>query len=92
MNVYYPSNNENGLSRLITAAVINHKFRTLLLTDPSQAVEGGYRGECFNLHPEEKKLVLSIRASSLKEFAAQLAIKENGKEMKSNGGRSTRSQ
>jgi hypothetical protein len=61
-----------GLSRLVTAAVINRKFRDLLLTNPTTALASGYSGESFDLTPEERNLVLSIRASSLTDFAVQL--------------------
>ena len=61
-----------GLSRLVTAAVINQKFCDLLLTSPTTALASGYSGESFDLTPEERELVLSIRASSLTDFAVKL--------------------
>ena len=61
-----------GLSRLVTAAVINQQFCDLLLASPTTALASGYSGESFDLTPEERELVLSIRASSLTDFAAQL--------------------
>ena len=64
----------NGeLSRLITAAVVNQQFCDLLLADPRLALAGGYKDEVFHLTAEEYRLVLSIRATSLAEFARQLA-------------------
>ena len=67
----------NGeLSRLVTAAVVNRGFCDLLLTSPAAALAAGYSGESFHLAPEEWELVVSIRASSLTDFAIQLT--ENG--------------
>ena len=66
------SNNRNGneLNKLLAAAVVNKKFRELLLTDPKAALNNGYNGETFQLREEDQRLVLSIRAESLAEFAA----------------------
>ena len=36
------------LSRILSAAVINSKFRALLLSDPNSAIKNGYLGECFS--------------------------------------------
>jgi len=64
----------NGeLSRLVTAAVVNRKFCNLLLISPTVALAAGYNGESFHLTPEEQELVISIRASSLTDFAEQLS-------------------
>jgi hypothetical protein len=65
----------NGeLSRLVTAAVVNQKFCNLLLASPTAALSAGYNGESFNLTLEERELVVSIRASSLTDFATQLTV------------------
>ena len=37
------------ISRVLTAAVINEKFRNLLLANPDQALAKGYRGEPFQM-------------------------------------------
>ncbi len=71
-------NNKAELSRLITAAVVNQKFCNLLLTDPALALAAGYGGESFRLGTEEQELILSIRATSLADFAMQLAKNGNG--------------
>lgn len=63
------------ISRLLAAAVVNHKFSHLLLNDPRSALTSGYNGESFQLSPEETKLVMSISASSLQDFASQLVAK-----------------
>ncbi len=72
------------LSRLISAAVVNQKFCSLLLADPALALATGYDGEAFRLATEEQELILSIRATSLADFALQLAKNGNG-HSRSNG-------
>lgn len=64
--------NMSGISHLIAAAVVDSSFRKLLLTNPAHALEKGYRGQFFRLSNEERHHILSIRASSLPEFATQL--------------------
>jgi hypothetical protein len=66
------------LSRLITAAVINREFCNLLLANPAMAMATGYNGEPFDLATEEQELILSIRATSLADFAKQLTKNGNG--------------
>jgi len=60
-------------SRILSAAVINSNFRSILLKDPVKAVSGGYSGERFNLRSEAKQRLAGIHASSLAEFAARLS-------------------
>lgn len=60
-------------SRLLSAAVINRNFCTMLLSDPSKAIHSGYSGEKFNLSKETEEKITTIRATSLQEFAAKLA-------------------
>lgn len=60
-------------SRILSAAVVNHHFRQMLLSDPVKAVANGYSGEKFNLCREDRSRLASIRANSLAEFAAQLS-------------------
>ncbi len=60
-------------SRILSAAVINSKFRDMLLSDPMKAISCGYSGEHFNLDHEDKNRLATIRATSLAEFAAQLS-------------------
>jgi len=59
-------------SRILTAAVINTRFRSSLLSNPVKAVEAGYSGEVFHLAREEQKKISSIHAKTLSEFALQL--------------------
>jgi len=67
-----------GLSRLLTAAVVNREFCNLLLSDPAIAVATGYNGEPFDLAAEVQEMVFSIRATSLADFAEQLTKNGNG--------------
>ncbi len=69
----HPSAN---LSRLISAAVINRGFRDLLLSNPEKALSMGVNGETFRLNRDERELVLSIRASSLADFAVKVFPQE----------------
>jgi hypothetical protein len=64
--------NQVELSRLISAAVINEKFRQTLLENPAKALVAGYGGETFHLASEERIRIMSIRATSLADFARQL--------------------
>jgi len=75
----YPTT-KNGceLSRLLTAAVVNQKFRKLLLDDPAIALASGFNGEPFRLASEVKDRVLSINANSLADFAMQLTDQRSG--------------
>lgn len=67
-----PEKNQ-GISRILSAAVINNRFRSLLLSDPVSAVSKGYGGECFFLKEEEKKRLSVFHACDLADFAAQLS-------------------
>jgi hypothetical protein len=69
-----PIMNGREVSRLLTAAVVNKNFCNLLLSNPASALAAGYNGEDFRLAAEDKKLILSIQAESLAEFALQLTI------------------
>ena len=60
-------------SRILSAAVINQRFRDKLLSDPAQAIANGFNGETFNLSLEEKKALSSLKGLSLPEFAQQLS-------------------
>lgn len=58
--------------RLIHAAVINKRFREMLLANPVKSIETGFSGEYFSFTREEKERIRHIRAKSLEDFAAQL--------------------
>ena len=62
-------NNNSEYSRIISAAVINERFRLSLLHSPSQTIDCGYYGEFFNVNAQEKAKIEAIRASNLVEFA-----------------------
>ncbi len=61
------------VSRLLTAAVINRSFRSMLLNDSAKAIASGFNGEQFNMGSAETHQLTSIHASTLAEFASQLA-------------------
>ena len=60
-------------SRILSAAVINNRFRQMLLSDPIKAISNGYSGEKFDINNDEKNRLATIQASSLADFAAQLS-------------------
>ena len=75
VSVYYhssPPADGREISRLLTAAVINHRFCQMLLANPANALAFGYNGEAFLLESDVRDRVLSIRAQNLADFAAQL--------------------
>lgn len=74
--IHSPDSHNQEIDRLLAAAVVNHKFRTLLLADPSAALSAGYNGDTFQLSSEETKLLQSIHAATLQDFAAQLVEAE----------------
>ncbi len=65
---------EREYSRIMTAAVVNTKFRKLLLSNPRLALKTGYGGEAFNLASEDSERISSIKASSLPDFARQMNL------------------
>lgn len=67
---------EGSLSRLLAAAVINKKFRDLLLTHPKEALRQGFQGEKFQLSGQDRRRVLTIQARDLADFALQLTSQE----------------
>jgi hypothetical protein len=69
----------------MAAAVINKRFQNLLLTSPGDALEAGFQGEEFNLDRAERKLVLSIEAGNLADFALQLLTPRESKPQESSG-------
>jgi len=65
-------NSSSGLSQVFAAAVVNQQFCTMLLQDPSIALQKGYLGQTFSLSDKEKDLITSIRAKSLSDLAKQV--------------------
>ena len=64
---------QQEISRILTAAVINTRFRQMLLSNPAGAVARGFGGEAFHLGIETRRYLASIQATSLEDFALQLA-------------------
>lgn len=61
----------------MAAAVVNQGFCALLLVNPEAALAKGYNGAPFRLAPEERRILLSIRATTLRDFASQLVMAQN---------------
>ncbi len=61
-----------ALSRLISVAVVDSEFRSLLLRDPQIAITMGYNNEYFCLAEKEIEALVSIQAQTLPDFAMQL--------------------
>src|SRR5690606_28666155 len=67
-----PVSLSKNLNRLLSASVVSPWFQSLLLSDPAAALAAGYNGEDFELTPAEYAAVTSLRASTVRDFAAQL--------------------
>jgi hypothetical protein len=63
---------QQEISRILTAAVINTRFRQMLLSNPAGAIAMGFGGEAFHLGNETRQYLASIQATSLADFASQL--------------------
>lgn len=74
-----PAIERSGLHRLFAAAIVNNQFRTKLLSEPEAALANGYLGQPFALTDHEKKIIKTIRATNLTDFAQQVnqALKGN---------------
>ena len=62
----------SALHRLFAAAVVSDQFRKTLLREPEKAVANGYLGQSFPLTDQEKKILKSIRADTLTDFAQKV--------------------
>lgn len=60
-------------SRILSAAVINQRFREKLLNNPAKAIASGFNGESFELTDDERKALSALKGLSLSEFAMQLS-------------------
>lgn len=69
----------SGLHRLFAAAIVSNQFRTKLLSEPEAALASGYLGQTFVLTDHEKKIIKTVRANNLTDFAQQVnqALKGN---------------
>jgi len=61
-----------SLNQLLCAATVNGRFCETLLRNPAQAISVGYFNHSFALTPEERDMVVSIRAHRLEDFAAEV--------------------
>jgi len=68
----YAAPREREYSRILSAAVVNEKFRKLLLANPEMAIRTGFGGEAFHLAKDEADRLSTIHAASLADFAAQM--------------------
>ncbi len=69
INTIYP---HQEISRIMTAAVVNTRFRDDLLANPRSAIESGYGDEVFLLDPDQSEQLASIHATSIEEFATMI--------------------
>jgi len=69
VNIIYPS---HEISRIMTAAVVNSRFRQALLANPLLAIKNGYGDEQFELEDEQIKRLANIHAISLEDFATKV--------------------
>ncbi len=74
-----------SLNQLLCAATVNGRFREMLLRDPAKAIATGYFEHSFCLTPEERDLVVGIRAGKLEDFAAQVYCWMSGSGNGTNG-------
>jgi hypothetical protein len=62
----------SALHRLFAAAIVSNQFRTTLLHEPERALANGYLGQTFALSDQEKKIIKTIRAENLTDFAQKV--------------------
>ena len=60
------------ISRLLSAAVINSQFRSVLLSNPMKAIASGFGGEGFQISEDLQHKMILIHATSLSEFARKV--------------------
>jgi hypothetical protein len=61
-----------ALHRLFAAAIVSDQFRNTLLREPDKALANGYLGQTFALSDQEKKIIKTIRAENLTDFAQKV--------------------
>ncbi|HMB22434.1 MAG TPA: hypothetical protein VKP08_06385 [Anaerolineales bacterium] len=61
-----------GLHQLFAAAIVSDQFRATLLHEPEEALAKGYLGQVFALTDQEKKIIKTIRAENLTDFAQKV--------------------
>lgn len=62
----------SGLHRLFAAAIVSDQFRAKLLSEPEAAMTGGYLGQTFSLTDQEKRIIKTVRANNLTDFAQKV--------------------
>lgn len=62
----------SALQRLFAAAIVSDQFRKTLLRAPEEALANGYLGQTFPLSDQEKKIIKTIRAETLTDFAQKV--------------------
>jgi hypothetical protein len=62
----------SALHRLFAAAIVSDQFRRTLLQAPEEALANGYLGQTFPLTDQEKKIINTIRAETLTDFAQKV--------------------
>ena len=67
-----PPATRSALQRLFAAAIVSDQFRTTLLREPERALANGYLGQTFPLTDQEKKIIKTIRAENLTDFAQKV--------------------
>jgi hypothetical protein len=67
-----PAVERTALHRLFAAAIVNDQFRKTLLREPEKALANGYLGQTFPLTDQEKKIIKTIRAENLSDFAQKV--------------------
>lgn len=61
-----------SINRLLAAAAISSRFRSVLLADPGKALRAGFGGEQFSLSPPVREMLVSIQASTMPDFVRKL--------------------
>lgn len=57
---------QDAIDKIIGEALVNRRFRAVLLRNPAKVVDS------FDLSPEERQLLSTLRAGSLQELASRL--------------------
>ena len=61
-----------GLNQILSAAIVNKRFRQRLLNHPEKAIMEGYLDFDFQLTAFEKQYTESIQVNSIEEFAEHI--------------------
>ena len=61
-----------SINRLLVAAAISPRFRSVLLADPGKALNAGFGGEQFPLSQPVREKLISIQAATMPDFVHKL--------------------